>query len=165
MKENVFIDTDVIFGACKVKIWKNLLEIYKIYTVEKVVDECNPTPLPQKKDFIPVDMNLLKSKVNILAVNDIQRANLVTNPDMVSLHAGERDLLSAVLEWKDDFMLCIADFALINAALILHLKDNLISLEELSKDRKIKDKLKNQFTKNGLSRNITKFVMARLKEV
>ncbi len=51
MKQTVFIDTDVIIEACRIKIWKNLLEAYNIHTVEKVVEECNPKPPPPKKQF------------------------------------------------------------------------------------------------------------------
>jgi len=160
----VFLDADVIIEASRTKILAGLLNRYSIYTVKEVVKECNLPPKHQRKSgFIKVNLKLLAAKANILKVNNIQKARLAVLTETGDLHAGERDLLAAILNWEGDFRLCLADYAAIRIALSLNHKNNLIALEKLAKNMGLSKQFKNQFTIKQLSINITKLSIDRMR--
>jgi len=148
----IFSDACAIIEAYEMNLLNPLLNNYSIITVEKIIDECN------KK--IPIIKS--GSSIRVVKVSELERVRIKLKLDG-DLDDGELDLLAYIIEVKEDFLLCTADFAAMRAAVKFDYTDNLISLEELAKGMGINKTFRSQYTAALLDRKKTEYRLGYLK--
>ena len=162
-RQIVYVDTNVVIEATRTGCWKALLQTFDIRTVQKVSDEAEKEPM-DKDGYVPVDMDLFKSKVTVEAVKDedvLMAAS--TAPSIVNLDAGEKYLLARVATLNPDALfLTTGDKAAVKSACQLQLGNRLISLQELAERCGQKPKLREWFKKRWLDQVKTEFLLDSL---
>jgi hypothetical protein len=162
MKRNdhVFMDTDAIIESHRIRYWKILVGHYRLDTTVKCVEEC-ARGRQSKRNYVPVDVDSLREKLSPKTVTKAQLVELeVSLAGAVDLHEGEKYLLAYALTQKDAWLLCSGDGAAVRAAVLLGMKDRLVSLEDLIKSAGLKRvNLRPQFTRRKLKERKTQALL------
>lgn len=157
-KPRVFLDTNIIIEAFRLKAWNELCSRFCVETVEKCRDEAFAGN-PEHPDYDPVDPVLFARGLGALhKVNDLERSTFIARrAEADSLDVGEFDLLAFIdihgLAAQSLIVLSTGDR---NPAVVaggFGWSDRLVTLEELLRDagasRKAQN-LRHQFTKRWL---------------
>ena len=129
--DEVFMDTNAMIEAHRVKAWAAIANAFQLWTVnECLVEAASGDRLHQ--GYVPVDVETVKKTVRIAEVPAAKQAQVATalpvglNPD-----PGERDLLAAALAHPGAWVICSHDKAAMRAGYALGVLNQFVSLEQL----------------------------------
>ena len=155
----VLVDTNIIIEAVRARCWNALAGRYNIETVEVCFDEVRAGD-PLRPGYVTVDSTQLTRLLAQHPVTDLERAQLAMKLPMAdALDPGERDLFAHALGRTDDWVLCCADRAAVNATFNLGWQERVVSLEKLAKAAGSRPALKAHFTEKWLAELRTLFAL------
>ena len=148
----VYVDTNVVIEAHRVRCWQALATRYHIHTTRECWRELGRGD-SRDPDYVPVDLVALAKQVTVHDVTTVMLAVAATRaPQCALIDRGERDLLAWVAGQKGQvLLLTTADRAAVKAACQLGLDSRLVALEDLMDRVGAHPALKNWFRKGWLS--------------
>lgn len=155
----VLLDANVIIESFRLGIWDKLIEKVEIIIANTIIDQpCYyEEPDTGAKKYIDLMPYIRKRKIKIVDC-DIQLIPVIEKRcyRWLALHSGELESIAVVLEQKEDYYLCTADNAAIQAMVLIDMKDRIISFERLldkyGVPRPKKVKLRQHFTEDHLKK-------------
>jgi len=149
--DEVFVDTNVIIEAHRVRGWKALTAAFKLVTAAKCVEEA-ATGDRRRGGYVEVDVDNLQKTATVCQPDPTEATKLVMElPPGLTLDPGERDLLACVRNRPGVWWVCSPDGAAVRAAHALGFLDQMVSLEHLLQTAKIRTGLQPQFMEKWLS--------------
>jgi hypothetical protein len=135
----VFVDTNVIIEAHRVKVWKRLSSQYNLATAEVCLQETQRGGAQSNPDYVEVPENEARAVVQLFSVTERSRIMTALHPGSNVLDAGEFDLMAQIINeilpgTATPYRICSPDKALMRFAFELGIVDNLVSLEDLIKN-------------------------------
>lgn len=92
--DRVFMDTNAIIEAHRVKCWNAITAFFQIETVEECQKEW-ASGNQQRREYVAVDTRAFKGTVVVHSVSNAMRASLISaDPAAAVLDQGEKDLIS-----------------------------------------------------------------------
>jgi hypothetical protein len=130
--DRLFIDTNAIIEAHRVKCWKAITAFYKVETVEECQKEC-ATGNQQRRKYILVDSTALGKTVQVHKVSEaMRRALIALDPAATVLDPGEFDLISCAVAQQDAWFICAPDKAAVASLFRLELLERVTALETIA---------------------------------
>jgi hypothetical protein len=147
----IFLDTNVIIEAFRVKAWKPLAQMFRLCTVEECAIEA-ATGDKRRKGYAVVDVDAIRASASISKPDLASVASLTRSlPTGLMLDRGERDLIACALARPHGWLLCSADAAALRALHVLGKLEQAVSLEEIVRAAKLNPAVREQFAKKWLS--------------
>jgi hypothetical protein len=149
--DRVFMDTNAIMEAHRVKCWNAITTFFQIETVEECQKEC-ASGNQQRREYVAVDTGTFKVTVVVHSVSNAMRASLISaDPAAAVLDQGERDLISRLFAEQGNWYACTPDKAAAASMFRLDLARRITALEtlaELAGMRRLK--FRDNFTRRWL---------------
>lgn len=144
----VYLDSNAIIEAHRVKCWKTLANEFDLHTV----DQCKQEVLTGKRGcgYVEVDADSLENRITIHQVEKrkVVAFTLKIEGQVFDVDGGERELLAHALNDEEVWFLCGPDKASMHALNFFKQLDRAVSLETLCNVGKIQTthKLKDNYT-------------------
>jgi hypothetical protein len=149
--DRVFMDTNAIIEAHRVKCWNAITTFFQIETVEECQKEC-ASGNQQRREYVAVATGTFKETVVVHSVSNAMRASLISaDPAAAVLGQGEKDLISRLFGQQGNWFACTPDKASVASMFRLDLARRITALEtlaDLAGMRRLK--FRDNFTKRWL---------------
>jgi hypothetical protein len=130
--DRVFMDTNAIVEAHRVKCWNAITTFFQIETVEECQKEC-ASGNQQRREYVAVDTGAFKETVVVHSVSNAMRASLISaDPAAAVLDQGEKDLISRLFAQQGNWFACTPDKAAAASMFRLDLARRITALETLA---------------------------------
>ena len=132
----LLVDTNMILECHRVAAWRTLSQRYQTHTVEKCIEETQ-TGFQNRRPEQQIDVRALRASFSAIhAVSELEIADaILREPLIVNLDDGEKDLWSHALTRNDAWILCGPDKASLRVRVRLGLRDRLVCLEILLREK------------------------------
>ncbi len=97
VKYTVFVDTNAIIEAHRVKVWKRLSSQYNLATVEMCLQETQRGGDQSNPHYVEVPENETRAVVQLFSVTERSRIVTALHPGSNVLDAGEFDLMALLI--------------------------------------------------------------------
>lgn len=155
----VLIDTNTIFEAHRVGVWKALAGGYSIETVEDVVTE-TLTGYQRRDPAQVIDQPALRASLKAVhVVSTLQLATVALAANEIQLDVGEKALWAHLLTRNDVWVMCGPDKASLRFGVRMGFRERMISLETLCDDVGINPKLKPAYGRKWLNDKLSEYVV------
>ncbi len=149
--DEVFMDTNAMIEAHRVKAWAALAKAFQVWTVDECLVEA-ATGDRLRQGYVPVDVETVRETLRIAEVPTGKQAQVATAlPVGLNLDPGERDLLAAALAHPRVWFICSPDKAAMRAGYALGVLDQFVSLEQLGKVVGLRPAWRQPFTEKWLT--------------
>lgn len=149
--DRVFVDTNVIIEACRLKCFKAVVEAFSIEATGECVAEAATGDFT-RPGYVAVDTQVLRERVVVHQVTRKQMATAaLRSMRFRHIDRGEQELLAAALNASGALFVSTADKATIYAAHELGFIDRTISLEEVASFVGMNCAFKGHYTRKFLS--------------
>lgn len=161
--DRVFMDTNAIIEAHRVKCWNAITAFFQIETVEECQKEC-ATGNQRRREYIAVDTRTFEKTVAVHRVSDAMRASLIAaDPASAVLDQGEMDLISCLIAQQGECLACAPDKAAVASIFRLDLTERITALETLAEIAGVRRlKFRDNFTRAWLDALKTKLQLGIL---
>jgi hypothetical protein len=129
--DRVFMDTNAIMEAHRVKCWNAITTFFQIETVEECQKCANGNQ--QRREYVAVDTRAFKETVVVHSVSNVMLASLMSaDPAAAVLGQGEKDLISRLFAEQGNWYACTPDKAAAASMFRLNLARRITALETLA---------------------------------
>jgi hypothetical protein len=130
--DRVFMDTNSIVEAHRVKCWNAITTFFQIETVDQCQKEC-ASGNQQRREYVAVETGTFKETVVVHSVSNAMRASLISaDPAAAVLDQGQKDLISGLLAQQGNWWACAPDKAVAASMFRLDLAIRITALETLA---------------------------------
>jgi hypothetical protein len=149
--DRVFMDTNAIIEAHRVKCWNAITTFFQIETVEECQKEC-ASGNHRRREYVAVDTVAFEKTVAVHSVSDVMRASLITaDPAAAVLDQGEKDLISRLFAQQGHWFACTPDKAAVASIFRLDLTRRVTALETIAEVAGVRRlKFRDNFTRRWL---------------
>lgn len=162
----VLVDTNVIIEAYRTDTWAALVGAFGVETAQDCVTETQTGfQLRSREQWIDV-ADLKASLGAVHEVTQAERAELAIRGIGIALDRGEESLWAHALGRTGTWSLCGPDRASLRLGVRLHLRDRLVSMEELldKAGHRPRRALRVAYTRAWMDRVVNQMVIAELGE-
>jgi hypothetical protein len=160
--DEIFLDTNVIIEAFRVKVWKPLAQTFRLSTVEECAIEA-ATGYKRRKGYVAVDLDAIRATASIHKPEFSSVVSLTRSlPAGLLLDPGERDLTACAIARPHGWLFCSADAAAVRALHVLGKLGQAVSLEAIVRVAKLNPNVREQFAEKWLSDRRTRLELGVL---
>lgn len=162
--QRVIVDTNVIIAAHDAGCLPQILDGFRICTVEEVIAETQ-RGRQRRSPERNIDETWLRGRLELIgAVTEVQRVDFTLTHESAGLDDGERDLLIWANTIEDAWLLNSPDMAVLRFAHRVNWLDRLISLEAMCRilNARLTQNLRENFREDWLVRKRTEFRLGML---
>lgn len=150
--DEVFMDTNAMIEAHRVKAWAAIASAFQLWTVNECLIEAGSGEYLHKGGYVAVDVATVKKTARIAEVPVARQAQVaIALPAGLNPDPGERDLLAAALAHPRPWFICSPDKAAMRAGYALGVLDQFVSLEQLGNLVGLRPAWRQPFTEKGLT--------------